>query len=166
MISTCWSTSGTRRESTSAPPQSGQQSSVWGSKRLTASGGNGDRKCCSCPGWPPFFRFLPPFGSGFFGLTMSLDGGLQEVEEFLSAAANFCCRQAFSASSCAIRSRASSNRRSKSVMPFADGCKSGPSLTSGNLMGPENTQALPAMPDQNTQNPVADRKSVVHPNPL
>jgi hypothetical protein len=35
-----------------------------------------------------FFRLLPPLGSGFFGLTMSPDGGLEEVEEPLRAAAS------------------------------------------------------------------------------
>ena len=120
-----------------------------GTKWLTASGGNGDRRCCSCPGCPPFFRFLPPLGSGFFGLTMSLDGGLEEVEEFLRAAANCCCKLAFSDSSWEIRSRASDSRRSRSARRSADGCESGPSLTSGNLMEPEITHALPATPDQN-----------------
>ena len=79
------------------PPQSGQQSSVWGSKWLTASGGNGDRRCCSCPGCPPRFRLFPPLRGGFFGLTMSLDGGLEEFDEFFFALAS-------SASNAAIRS--------------------------------------------------------------
>ncbi len=43
-----------------------------------------------CPGWLPRFRFFPPLPRGFFGLTMSLDGGLEEVAEFLRAAANSC----------------------------------------------------------------------------
>src|SRR3972149_1379763 len=88
VICTCWSTSGSRRETTSVPPQSGQPSRVWGWKWLTSSGGNGDRKCCSCPGCPPRLRFLHPLGSGFFGLTRSLDGGLEEFDEFFLALAS------------------------------------------------------------------------------
>src|SRR3972149_1588330 len=101
VISTCWSTSGSRRETTSVPPQSGQPSRVWGWKLVPSWGGTGARKCCSCPGCPPFFRFLPPLGSGFFGLTMSLDGGLGEGDESFRGGANPGCRPAFSASSVA-----------------------------------------------------------------
>ena len=63
-----------------------------------ASGGNGERKFCSCPGCPPCLRFLPSFRGGLGGLTISLDGGLEEFDEFFFALAN-------SASNAAIRSR-------------------------------------------------------------
>jgi hypothetical protein len=148
VISTCWSTSGSHRERTNEPPQSGQQSSVWGWKWLTASGGNGDRKCCSCPGCPPFFRFLPPLGSGFFGLTMSLDGGLEEVEESLRAAANCCCRPAFSSSSFAMRSIAWSSLPSSVATRCARCSQFREGLASRSFIVRENTHPRPPNQDQ------------------
>src|ERR1039458_2424107 len=91
VISPCCRTSGGRLASRSEPPHSGQQSSVYGSKWLTASGGNGLRRCCSCPGCAPRFRFLPSLRGGLGGLIISLEGGLEEVEGVFCAAANALC---------------------------------------------------------------------------
>jgi hypothetical protein len=70
VISTCCRTSGGRLASRSEPPQSGQQSSMYGSKWLTASGGKIGRRCCSCPGCPPRFRFFPPLSGGLGDIFM------------------------------------------------------------------------------------------------
>src|SRR5512142_1153522 len=54
-----------------------------------ASGGNAARSCLGCPGCPPIRRRSWPFGGGGLGgLTMSDEGGLEEVEESLRAAAS------------------------------------------------------------------------------
>ena len=43
-----------------------------------------------CPGWPPILRWVLPRGAiGLSGLTMSLDGGLDEFEEFLDSLATW-----------------------------------------------------------------------------
>ena len=63
-----------------------------------ASGGNSQRRCCSWPGCPPRLRFWPSFRGGLGGLTRSLEGGLEEFDEFFFAFAS-------SASNTAIRSR-------------------------------------------------------------
>ncbi len=63
------------------------------------SRGNLSRSWRSCPGCPPRFRFFPPLAGGFFGLTMSLDGGFDEVDEFLRASVNCWRSRAFSSSS-------------------------------------------------------------------
>ena len=67
-----------------------------------ASRGNGARRCCSWPGCPPRLRFWPSFRGGLGGLTISLEGGLEEVEEFLRAAANWRLSRSFSSRSCAF----------------------------------------------------------------
>src|SRR5260370_29390201 len=79
------------------PPQQGQTSRVCSTKRLTCSGGNGSRSCLGWPGWPPMERLPPSAGSGGLGLTMSEEGGLDEVEEFLRAAASCSRNRAISA---------------------------------------------------------------------
>src|SRR5919112_1490324 len=57
-----------------------------------ASGGNAVRWCLGCPGCPPMRRLSWPFGGGGLGgLTMSEDGGLEEVVESLRAAASCAC---------------------------------------------------------------------------
>ena len=35
-----------------------------------------------CPGWPPILFFLPRRGRSLDGATMSLEGGLEEFDEF------------------------------------------------------------------------------------
>ena len=59
----------------------------------------------ACPGWPPARRFprLPPLFGGRGGLTMSLDGGLEEVVEFFLSLAISAFNRVFSASNSAIR---------------------------------------------------------------
>jgi len=65
-------------------------------------------------------------GSGFLGLTMSLDGGLEEVDESLRAAANCCFRSAtslrslaFSSSNSALRSITEKSFSSSLAMRWA-----------------------------------------------
>ncbi len=49
-------------------------------------------RCAVCPGWPPGWRrSWPGGGCGLGGLTMSEEGGLDELEEFLRAAASCFC---------------------------------------------------------------------------
>src|SRR5512142_13363 len=56
---------------------------------LRASGGNAARSCLGCPGCPPIRRLSwPSGGGGLGGLTRSDEGGLEEVEESLRAAAS------------------------------------------------------------------------------
>ena len=54
-----------------------------------ASGGKSVRRCCSWPGCPPRWRCWPSFRGGLGGLTRSLDGGLEEFEEFFFAFASW-----------------------------------------------------------------------------
>src|SRR5262249_43121046 len=56
------------------------------------------RSCRSCPGWPPRLRFFFDLERG--GLTISLEGGLEEVVEFFLAAASSARSWATSARSC------------------------------------------------------------------
>src|SRR3954449_2501144 len=57
-----------------------------------ASAGKATRSCLGCPGCPPMRRLSwPSGGGGLGGLTMSEDGGLEEVEESLRAAASCAC---------------------------------------------------------------------------
>src|SRR5437870_6868171 len=103
--STCWTTWGGSLVSASRPPQSGQCDKRWGYVAVTSSALKGTRTCGSCPGCPPMPR-LGWFGSagGLVGLTMSDDGGLDDVEESFFAAAN-CFWSCWSASSkCCTRS--------------------------------------------------------------
>src|SRR5512147_889797 len=56
---------------------------------LRASGGKAARSCLGWPGCPPIRRLSwPSGGGGLGGLTMSEEGGLEEVEESLHAAAS------------------------------------------------------------------------------
>jgi len=60
-----------------------------------SAGGNSSRWCAGCPGCPPGWRrSWPGGGGGLGGLTMSEDGGLEEVEESLRAAASCFCNWA------------------------------------------------------------------------
>src|SRR5205085_5629637 len=59
---------------------------------LTCSGGNKARSCLGCPGCPPMRRWSwPSGGGGLGGLTISEEGGLEEVEESFRAAASCAC---------------------------------------------------------------------------
>lgn len=76
----------------------------------------------SCPGCLPFLRFTPPLPSGLMGLTIGLDGGLEEVGESWQAAAN--CRlrlRAFSFSSGAMRCIAAKNFACNASTPVPSG---------------------------------------------
>src|SRR3954451_23197844 len=82
--STCWTTRASPPLRRKGPPQHGQASRVWTKKRSTRSAGKGTRSCLGCPGWPPGLRLSSPGGGGGGGgLTMSEEGGLDEVEESL-----------------------------------------------------------------------------------
>src|SRR5512147_1667294 len=74
-----------------------------------ASGGNAARSCLGCPGCPPILRRSWPFGGGGLGgLTISDEGGLEEVEESLRAAAScWLSRATTSLSATSSASRAS-----------------------------------------------------------
>src|SRR5437763_12554388 len=64
------------------------------------AGGNSSRWWAACPGWPPGWRrSWPGGGGGLGGLTRSEEGGLEEVEESLRAAASWACTWARVASS-------------------------------------------------------------------
>ena len=71
--------------------------------------------CRVCPGWPPRRRFrrLPPPEPGRGGLTMSLEGGLEEVEEFFfsraTSASSSAIRASSGATAASINSRTSSS---------------------------------------------------------
>src|SRR3954464_66676 len=75
------------------------------------SGGKAARSCLGRPAWPPMRRRSWPCGGGDLGgLTMSDEGGLEEVEESLRAAAScwlswapFCFGAAISASGASTR---------------------------------------------------------------
>src|ERR1700722_8515686 len=112
-MSTCWTTHGARVGAGSRSwPQPGQE---WGrgsvEPPLVASGGKATGSCLGWPGWPPMLRFSwPSGGGGLGGLTMSEDGGLEEVEESFRAAASCwaswattCLRAASSASRASTR---------------------------------------------------------------
>src|SRR5262245_10434617 len=86
-ISTCCTTRARCPLRRRRPPQHGQTWSRCSSKWLTCSGGNGMRSCLAWPGWPPTRRGLEELSAGG-GLTMSEEGGLDEVEELFLAAAN------------------------------------------------------------------------------
>src|SRR5205823_6425922 len=62
--------------------------SVWTKDWLTCSGGKGARSCRGWPSWPPILRRPPSSGGAGLGLTMSEEGGLDEVVESLPAAAS------------------------------------------------------------------------------
>src|SRR4051812_31065928 len=74
-------------------PQPGQASRRWSKAPASrASGGKATRSCLGCPGCPPILRLSwPTGGGGLGGLTMSEEGGLEEVEESLRAAASCAC---------------------------------------------------------------------------
>src|SRR5579884_3262991 len=56
-------------------------------------GGSRARSCLVWPGCPPRLRLAwPAGGAGLGGLTMSEEGGLEEVDESLVAAASLCCK--------------------------------------------------------------------------
>src|SRR5262245_42511984 len=76
-------------------PQSGQQGwGRWSKKSLTTSAGNKARSCLGWPGWPPGGRGVCSAEEDLGGLTMSEEGGLEEVEESLRAEASCSCRRA------------------------------------------------------------------------
>src|SRR5512133_3639915 len=74
-----------------------------------ASVGNAARSCLGCPGCPPMRRrSWPCGGGGLAGLTMSEEGGLEEVEESLRAAASCWLSRATTS----LRSASSASRAS------------------------------------------------------
>ncbi len=96
------------------------------------------------PRLPAPLAFLPaPFGSFFFGLTMSLDGGLDEVEEFLRALANWSRNWAFSCSSSAIRANASASCSSSLSSRSARGLQSEHLVISRGFMVGEHMHSRP-----------------------
>ena len=62
--------------------------------------GNRARSCMGWPGWPPGLRLSCPGARGGGGLTMSEEGGLEEVEESLRAAASCSSRRVTAACNC------------------------------------------------------------------
>src|SRR3954466_7261700 len=80
-----------------------------------ASGGKATRSCLGRPGWPPMRRLSWASGGGDLGgLTMSEDGGLEEVEEPLRAAAScWPSRATTSLSAASSASRASTRAWSR-----------------------------------------------------
>src|SRR4029079_163551 len=81
------------------------------------SGGVRARSCLGCPGCPPRWRLSCPCGGGVLGgLTISEDGGLEEVEEFLRAAASWAwtwARAAWSWATVAVRASTWACRRAQ-----------------------------------------------------
>ena len=70
-----------------ASPHTGHSSRWYPQALSSISGGNSGSSCFGCPGCPPGFRFpRPPLSRplGFLGLTISLDGGFEEVDESFS----------------------------------------------------------------------------------
>jgi len=49
---------------------------------------------------PALLPLLAALAGGFLGLTMSIDGGLEEVDESFRAVASCCLRRSFSSRSC------------------------------------------------------------------
>src|SRR5579871_6431394 len=93
--STCWTIRARPPLRRSGPPQQGQPCRGCSKKRLTCSAGKGARSCLGWPGCPPRERWSRPGGGGGGGgLTMSDEGGLEEVEEFLRAPASCSSRRA------------------------------------------------------------------------
>ena len=93
--STCWTTRASCFADLPCPPQSGHEPSrvrvhaVYVCDAVKASGENGGRSCFLCPGGPPIFRWpVAPGGVGRGGLTISLDGGFDDVAEFFRALAS------------------------------------------------------------------------------
>ena len=58
----------------------------------TCSGPKGGRSWRGWPGWAPIFALPLPLGRG--GLTISLEGGLEELPEFFFALASFASKSA------------------------------------------------------------------------
>src|SRR4051794_3489171 len=93
--SICWATRGGPSMGETAWPQVGQHSRTWSKGGLVScSGEKAARECLGWPGCPPCFRLSwPGGGGGLGGLTMSEEGGLEEVEESLRALASFSCKE-------------------------------------------------------------------------
>src|SRR3954469_8845288 len=102
-ISTCWTTVAKCAFGRSGPAQQGQTSRACTTALVICSGGKGTRSCLGCPGCPPIWRGESAEGLG--GLTMSEEGGLEEVEESLRAAASCSSRRATVACNCCTCSR-------------------------------------------------------------
>src|ERR1700684_2194229 len=83
------------------PPHPGHAWSLCVSEVVTCSGGKGSRRCLSWPGWPPRERLWPSDLSDGFGLTISEEGGFEDVAEFFLAAAS-CSRTRPSSTSSAV----------------------------------------------------------------
>ena len=90
------------------------------------------RSCFGWPGCPPRFRFLPCFGGSLGFLTMSLEGGFDELVEFFLAAAS-------SASTWQPEAQSCSCRRSQSAHP-AHGCIPAASMERHHNQSPPTSQ--------------------------
>ncbi len=90
----------------------------WYSHTLSSiSGGKSGRSCFEWPGCPPCFRLprrLLPLALFLSGLTISLDGGFDDVDEFLRALASSSCSLAFRTCNSAFRACNSAFQFSKS----------------------------------------------------
>ena len=128
-ISTCWIIRGACCVRRPCRPHSGQVHPVYASETSTASGGNGGRSCLGCPGWPPIFRFLcDPVGGDLGGLTMSLEGGFDDVVEFFRAVASSLSSSSIRCACCSMRFANSAFRASKRRMTAKSSRRDGASL--------------------------------------
>ena len=99
---------------------------MYASVTSTASGGNGGRSCLGCPGWPPIFRLLcDPIGGDLGGLTMSLEGGFDDVVEFFRAVASSLYRWLIRCACCSMRLSNSAFRASKRRMTASQSRRDG-----------------------------------------
>ena len=110
-------------------PRSGPVHPADASVTATASGGNGGRSCLGCPGWPRIFRFLcDPVGGDLGGLTMSLEGGFDDVVEFFRAVASSLSSWLIRCVCCSMRFANSAFRASKRRMTAKSSRSDGASL--------------------------------------
>src|SRR4051794_28642809 len=109
-ISTCWTIRGSSSLTSTWPPQSGQAVQEYSHVLSISSREKGARWWRGCPGWAPRLRLPLPLRAGFGGLTISPEGGLDELEEFFLAAVSSASSFARRAVSSAIFSISSAHR--------------------------------------------------------